>query len=493
MRLAYRLFAVGAASALAVLSSVGASANVTLTKISSDPYTNSTSQHATQVEPDTFSFGSTIVSAFQEGRFSDGGSSNIGWATSTDGGTTWTHGDLPGTTVYANPAGTFARDTDPAVAYDPKAGVWLIASLPLDASVNGAGVIVNRSTNGGTTWGNPVTVVPPGGINSDKSWIVCDTWAASPFYGNCYVQWDDHGAGNLIYMNTSTDGGLTWGPKLTTADGIAGIGGQPVVQPNGTVIVPLDNANETAVGAFQSTNGGASWSSVTTITSISHHTEAGNLRSGSLPTAEIDGAGKVFVAWSDSRFIRGGKANDIVFTSSSNGTSWSAVARIPLDSTNSGVDHFIPGLAVDKNTSGSGAHLALYYYFYPVSNCGTTSTPACQLDVGFASSSNGGSSWSARVQQAGPMTLSWLPSTTQGVMVGDYISASYNSSGQSHGVFAVANPNNGTVFDEAMYTNAAGQASAGAAVAASSAQVYGSANSASFAPAAGGNPGNLWR
>jgi len=317
MRLGYRWFAVGAASALTLLSTIGASANVPLTKISSDPYTNSTSQHATQVEPDTFSFGNTIVAAFQEGRFTDGGSSNIGWATSADGGTTWTHGDLPGTTVYATPAGSFARDTDPAVAYDPKRGVWLIAQLPLDASVNGAGVIVSRSTNGGTVWGNPITVVPPGGINSDKSWIVCDTWASSPFYGNCYIQWDDHGAGNLIYMNTSTDGGLTWGPKTTTAQGIAGIGGQPVVQPSGTVVVPLDNANETAVGAFSSTNGGASWGNVTTITSISHHTDAGNIRSGALPTAEIDGAGKVFVAWSDSRFIRAGKANDIVFTSSS--------------------------------------------------------------------------------------------------------------------------------------------------------------------------------
>ncbi|TMD13406.1 MAG: exo-alpha-sialidase [Chloroflexi bacterium] len=486
MRLGYRWFAVGAASALTLLSTIGASANVPLTKISSDPYTNSTSQHATQVEPDTFSFGNTIVAAFQEGRFTDGGSSNIGWATSADGGTTWTHGDLPGTTVYATPAGSFARDTDPAVAYDPKRGVWLIAQLPLDASVNGAGVIVSRSTNGGTVWGNPITVVPPGGINSDKSWIVCDTWASSPFYGNCYIQWDDHGAGNLIYMNTSTDGGLTWGPKTTTAQGIAGIGGQPVVQPSGTVVVPLDNANETAVGAFSSTNGGASWGNVTTITSISHHTDAGNIRSGALPTAEIDGAGKVFVAWSDSRFIRAGKANDIVFTSSSNGTTWSAVTRIPLDATNSGVDHFIPGLAVNKATSGGSAHLALYYYYYPVSNCTSTT---CQLNVGFSSSANGGASWTAGNMQAGPMTLSWLPSTTQGVMVGDYISASYNSGGTSHGVFAVANPNNGSVFDEAMYTNTAGQASA-TVLAADSPKVYGSANAASFGAS---NQSHTWR
>ena len=37
----------------------------TLVQISSDPFTNSTSQHATEVEPDTFASGSTFVSTFQ--------------------------------------------------------------------------------------------------------------------------------------------------------------------------------------------------------------------------------------------------------------------------------------------------------------------------------------------------------------------------------------------------------------------------------------------
>src|SRR5437879_13054882 len=40
---------------------VSPTATVPLTKLSSDPYTNSTSQHATEVEPDTFAFGSTSV------------------------------------------------------------------------------------------------------------------------------------------------------------------------------------------------------------------------------------------------------------------------------------------------------------------------------------------------------------------------------------------------------------------------------------------------
>src|SRR5712692_3455610 len=107
---------------------------VPLTTVSTDPYTNTTSYHQTQVEPDTYSFGSTIVAAFQSGRFSDGGSSNLGYATSTDNGATWTNGFLPGTTVYATPAGTYARASDPSVAYDAKHNTWIISWLGLFSS-----------------------------------------------------------------------------------------------------------------------------------------------------------------------------------------------------------------------------------------------------------------------------------------------------------------------------------------------------------------------
>ena len=140
----------------------------------------------------------------------------------------------------------------------------------------------------------------------DKNWIVCDNTASSPFYGNCYTEWDNHGAGNLLQMSTSTDGGLTWSAPATNNTGV--IGGQPVVRPDGTVIVPIDNANETAIGAFNSTNGGATWSAVTTIATIRHHTVAGSLREGPLPSAEIDGAGTVYVAWADCRFRRACKS-----------------------------------------------------------------------------------------------------------------------------------------------------------------------------------------
>jgi hypothetical protein len=104
-----------------------------------------------------------------------------------------------------------------------------------------------------------------------------------------------------------------------------------------------------------------------------------------------------------------------VLTSSPDGTDWSPVTRIPLDPIGSGVDHFIPGLAVDRATAGSGAHLAVTYYFYPNANC-TAAT--CQLDVGVATSADGGATWTAGTRVAGPMSLQWLPNTSQGYMGG---------------------------------------------------------------------------
>src|SRR5215471_14196274 len=164
-----------------------------LFQISRDPYTNSTSQHQTEVEPDSYSNGSTIVSATQVGRFNDGGASNIGWATSTDNGTTWHGGFLPNTTVNATPAGTYDRVSDPSVAYDAAHKLWMISSLAISNASGtpvGAAVIVSISSDGGLTWNTPVTAANANGGFFDKDWIVCDDTATSSFYGHCYVEWD---------------------------------------------------------------------------------------------------------------------------------------------------------------------------------------------------------------------------------------------------------------------------------------------------------------
>jgi hypothetical protein len=407
-------------------------------QIATDPYTqatcaaSSTTNHHANVEPDSFSNGSTIVATYQVGRVYDGGACAIGFSTSTDNGATWTSGLLPGLTKYTG-GGTFDRATDAAVAYDAQDNVWMISSLVLTEAggVHGVAIYTSRSTDGGLTWGTPV-LTENSSISPDKNWIVCDSTATSPFYGNCYTEWDDNGAGNRMEMSTSTDGGLTWDVAKTNNAGI--IGGQPVVAPDGTVIVPTANANETAIGAYNSTNGGATWSAVTTIATIRHKAVAGGLREGPLPSAEIDGSGVVYVAWTDCRFIRGCKANDIVFSKSTNGTgtAWSAVTRIPIDGTGTGISHFIPGLAVNRTTSGLTARLGLTYYFYPTKK-------STQLSVGFTSSANGGSTWSTPQTIASGMSSTWAATTSQGRMVGDYISTSYGSDNLAHGFFGAAN------------------------------------------------------
>jgi hypothetical protein len=452
---------------------VAFAANEHIIQISHDEFTNPDSQHRTEVEPDTFAFGNTVVSAFQQGRFFDGGASDIGFATSFDGGETFVHGSLPNATTNSIPPGsTYTRGSDASVAFDAKHHVWLISWLGIKSPSGPVDVVVSRSTNGGLTWGAPVVVNASGDFN-DKNWSVCDDTPSSPHYGNCYTEYDDASHGDLEQMSTSTDGGLTWGPGMSTADGAHGIGGQPLVQPNGTVIVPyvgLDSSTfPLTISAFRSTDGGATWSASTLVSESDFHDPnpdgaSGGIRADiTLPSAEIDRSGKVYVTWSDCRFEASCSSSDLVLSTSSDGVTWSPVQRIPIDPVGSGVDHFIPGLAVDRTTAGNSAHLALAFYYFTQANCALT---ACSLNVGFVSSVNGGKSWSRSERLAGPMKLTWIAQTSQGRMVGDYISTSivphhFNAIP----VFAVAFPptpatltcgDPGSTCNEATFTTAEG-------------------------------------
>src|ERR671935_2760765 len=211
-------FAVLAAAALFALTGA-ASANVPLTQVSADPYTNTTSQHATEVEPDTFAHHGTVLGTFQVGRFFNGGASDTGVVRSGDGGTTW---DAPGFLHLTFNSGAssspYERVSDPSVAYDAAHGVWLVSSIPLLPSINTPTVFVNRSTDDGLTWGPAISIPPPvsNSIDVDKNWTVCDNHPSSPFYGHCYTELDNFADIDLELMSTSTDGGLTWSVPIRT-------------------------------------------------------------------------------------------------------------------------------------------------------------------------------------------------------------------------------------------------------------------------------------
>jgi hypothetical protein len=442
-----RAGALGAALAAALV--VPASANVALSPVSSDTFSGDSASHATEVEPDTFADHGTVVSAFQVGRFFSGGSTDIGFARSTDGGATWTHGVMPGLTTAVAPGNQYVRASDPSVAYDKAFDTWIVSSLPLPSSLVPTTVTFNLSTDDGVTWSNPTSMPSPLGnkLFVDKSWTVCDDHGPAqgdPFYGRCYTEFDNFGQGALEYMSTSLDGGRTWSVPLPTAGHDKGLGGQPLVQPDGTVIVPFESLNG-KISAFRSIDAGLSWQKAATVSGIRFHAVAGGLRTSPLPSAEIAGDGTVYVAWEDCSFEKGCTANDIVVSHSADGVSWSAPVKVP-DTANAHADHFIPGLAVDQATSGGGTHLALTYYFYP------DAASATDMQVAYVSSPDGGAHWSDPTTLAGPMQLSDIAPTSQGPMVGDYISTSFLGDGTATTVFAVGAPHTGSTFDEAMFS-----------------------------------------
>jgi hypothetical protein len=418
-------------------------------QISQDIFRTTDSQHLTEVEPASYAFGSTIVSVFQVGRFVNGGGATaMGFATSTNGGSRWRYGYLPGITTGFKPKGPYDRGSDPAVAYDGKHKVWLIETLPILAGGGSRpAMVISRSTDG-LVWQNPPVPIGPNIGDSDKTWITCDNWPHSRFYGHCYAEWDALSSGDTINMVTSTDGGKTWGAPKNSGDSITGQGGVAQVQPNGTVVVPFYHFANASMAAFRSTDGGASWTTTSTIAPVVAHKPAGGMRALILPGSGVDGSGKVYLVWMDCSFRSGCASNDIVMSSSADGVTWSAPVQIPIDKTTSSIDHFIPGFTVDPGTKGATAHLALTYYYFSNTNCFAN---GCALNVGFIASHDGGTTWTKPILVAGPMHLSWLPATSLGPMVGDYVATSI-ANGKAYGIFAVAEPPFVSTFDEAMFT-----------------------------------------
>ncbi len=371
-------------------------------RTSRDPYTNTESQHETEVEPDSFAFGKTVVAVFQVGRVFDGGARNIGFALSGDSGRSWSRGFLPGLSP---------RASDPSVAYDRRHGEWLTSSLVFGGG--GSSIGVNRSRDG-RHWTAPVTVIATTPqLGQDKEWIACDNWSASPFFGHCYLSYSDI-LNEEVVTQASADGGLTWSAPTTApgSPGQASIRGayapgvQPVVLPSGRALVAYYDEGKLSV--LRSDDGGATWTAQLGIAPADYRSHAG-LRAAPLPTSAIGADGRAYVAWADCSFRLGCTFNDIVYASSTDGVSWSPLTRIPT-----GVgDAELPGLDADPSRAG---RLALTYYVFRGSS----------LDVRFVSSSNAGASWSRpQLLNSRHVPVSGIARTSQGSMVGDYISTSF--------------------------------------------------------------------
>ena len=420
--------------------SVARDCELVVRQLSRDPYANPESQHATEVEPDSYAFGSTVVATFQVGRIRAGGAANNGFATSRDAGRTWRSGLLPGLTPSSRPQGPWSRVSDPVIGYDALHGVWLASSLAI--SPDESALVFNRSTDG-ITWSGPITATRSSSrqLELDKQWFTCDNWSSSPFRGRCYLTYSDFRT-DRISVQTSSDGGQTWSAPIGSPDnagrtaleeGSPGV--QPVVRPNGDVLVPFWEGNQ--MSSIGSTDGGASFSRTVLIAPVQ---SPGNLvfRAFALPVAEVDASGAVYLVWSDCRLRAGCGSTDLMLARSADGVTWTGPTRIPTGPVRLDAHDVIPGLAADPQRGG---RLALAYYRLQ---------PGGGIDAFFVRSANSGASWTApRRLNTETMTRGWIAQTTLGPMLGDYISTSF-AAGTPVAVLALASRPGGRL-DEAIY------------------------------------------
>jgi hypothetical protein len=312
-----------------------------------------------------------LVGFFQEDRWSTGGARNVTFATSTDGGLTWTNIPAPGLTRHYG--GPYERATDPWVEFGPDNRVYA-TDLAFDDTSPASGIFVHVSTDGGQTWSAPIVLKTETDFAffNDRNSLAVDDFPASPFYGSVYVGWDRLASKGPGYAYTgdglvaySRDGfeytTITAAPTSNNEQTLTNL---PVVEPDGTVVLvgtyyqnQSFNKNGGKFFVTRSSNGGVSWDPVRFPFDEKPVGIPGIRGGDGVPNAIVDRRnGKLYAVWQDSRFS-GGKRDDILLTSSTDqGRTWSAPVKVndtPLGAQGA----FTPTVKVDSN----GRVGVLYY------------------------------------------------------------------------------------------------------------------------------------
>jgi hypothetical protein len=391
---------------------------------------------------------SNIVGMWHQDRWGNGGARGIGGAYTNTGGAGWTDVTVP----YSNcaPSGLpYERASDPWVSFGPD-GTAYSSALSFDGSSNRNAVSSATSYDGGQTWTNQVTIVayPNAQIGTDKNATTADPIHA----GVAYTVWDNlisptdqpddriHAAaytGPAEFSKTK-DFGATWSPAQTiigSGNRQQTIGNIIVVDPKTDalydftdLIVPPNTpfrgvASNAQLAFVKSTDGGATW---TTPQVIAPFNAAGvvdpntgkRARVGDgLQEVAIDGSGKLYVVWESStnwekniNQAAGTFDNEVLFTSSSDGgASWAAPRAIVGPSA---LPIFTPTVAVDKN-----GNIAVTYY--DSGSLSATNTSTWPVDYKVTYSTDGGTTFSAGKEVAGPFDLMSAP-VARGFFLGDY-------------------------------------------------------------------------
>ncbi len=341
---------------------------------------------------------------------------------SSDGGATWTIGNLTDATngVWGDPI--IFTDTTGDFYYShlsnpPSGGSWVDR------------IVFSKSTDGGATWWSSGTAVGKNGTKiQDKEGIV-----VNPFNNEIYVTWtqfDNYGSSapsdsSVILFSKSADAGLTWSIPLRIGKEAGNCvdsdstmeGAVPAVGPSGEIYVVWTGPN--GIVFNKSLDGGLTWlpheTSVTSMPGGWDYNIAGLQRCNGLPQTICDlsggpNHGTIYVNWTDQR--NGSNDTDVwLVKSTDGGTSWTTPIRVNTDAP--GRQQFLTWMDVDVITG------TVYCVFYDRRSFSPSSQ---QTDVYLAKSIDGGNTFSNfKINQT-----SFVPSPS--IFFGDYTGISaYNN------------------------------------------------------------------
>jgi hypothetical protein len=372
-----------------------------------------------------------VVGFWQEDRWTSGGSRNLVFGTSFDGGQTWANSALQGVGILAG--GEFQRLTDPWVDFGPSNRVYAF-SLGFDDTGPDNGLFVSTSTDGGLTWGSPVAVIVDRRFEffNDKNALAVDDWSSSPHRGNVYLAWDrliedplgqpfvGTFTGPAMFAR-STDGGASFStPEVLFETGTnkQTIGNVPVAFPNGHVAVLgtyFDNGslgkNSQHLWVTLSTDGGQTFSAPRLVMDMQSLPVPGLRTGDTVPAFAVAADGTLYATWQDVRFSKDKRTDVLVTSSQDEGRTWSTPVKAN-DTPAAAQDAFTPAIAVD--TRGRVGIL-----YYDLRDDTSTKDAAFMTAEWLTTSTNRGRTWSAS-RRVTPTFDHAAAAPSGGFFLGDY-------------------------------------------------------------------------